>query len=385
MTMKAKFQAILERLSGDPLESARAVGLRYISDATAGFRRKKAGKNFKYLDASDKMISDTAILNRIKALAIPPAWSAVWICPFENGHLQASGRDARGRKQYRYHRRWREVRDETKYSHAIAFARALPRIRRRVARDLRRRGLPREKVLATVVRLLEVSLIRVGNDEYAQSNNSFGLTTMQDRHVRISGGRMLFQFRGKGGKLHCVDIEDRRLAKIVRNCQSIPGQELFQYIDNDGQAQDIGSIDVNDYLREISGGDFTAKDFRTWAGTVLAAMALGEFEKFDSPAQARRNIVQAIEKVASRLGNTPVVCRKSYIHPAVLDAYLDGSMLKTLQKRAEAELIHSLHALQPEEASVLTLLQQKLTQAKRGGDLKKKLVQSLKHAQLRSR
>ena len=235
-----------------------------------------------------------------------------------------------------------------------------------------------------MVRLLEVSLIRVGNDEYAQSNNSFGLTTMQDRHVRISGGKLRFQFRGKGGKLHCVDIEDRRLAKIVRNCQSIPGQELFQYIDDDGQARDIGSIDVNDYLREISGGDFTAKDFRTWAGTVLAAMALREFEKFDSQAQARKNIVEAIEKVARRLGNTPAVCRKSYIHPAVFDAYLDGSMLKTLQRRAEAELIHSLHSLRPEEASVVTLLQQKLTQAKPEGDLKKKLVQSLKHAQLRS-
>jgi DNA topoisomerase-1 len=278
------------------------------------------------------------------------------------GHLQATGRDDKGRKQYRYHPRWRAARDDTKYGRMIAFGQALPRIRKAVARDLKLRGLPRRKVLATVVKLLETSLIRVGNDEYARTNGSYGLTTMHDRHIAIYGTTIRFAFRGKSGIRREVDLTDRRLATIVKACQDLPGQDLFQYLDEDGQAHDVNSADVNDYLREVTGHDFTAKDFRTWAGTVLAAMALQEFALFDSQAQAKRYIVRAIERVAERLGNTPTVCRKCYVHPEVLNAYLDGSLLKTLRQEAAAEMKHSLHSLDPEEAAVLALLQHRLAQ-----------------------
>jgi DNA topoisomerase-1 len=376
--------AAVQKSLAEPAESARAVGLRYVTDAAPGIRRKGFRGGFHYFDLHNRVVRDASRLARFKRLAIPPAWADVWICPLEDGHLQASGRDARGRKQYRYHPRWREVRDETKYAHMVAFAKALPRIRRRVSRDLRRSGLPREKVLAAVVRLLEVSLIRVGNEEYARDNASFGLTTMRDHHVDVAADRMRFQFRGKSGRAHRVEIEDRHLARIVRNCQSIPGQDLFQYIDDDGKPRDIGSGNVNDYLREVAGADFTAKDFRTWAGTVLAAIALREFEKVDSKAQVKKNIVQAIERVAKRLGNTPAVCRKCYVHPAVIDAYVDGSMLETLQQRARAQFTASLHSLSAEEAAVLVLLQQRLAQEKRGGNLSKKLAQSVRPARRRS-
>jgi DNA topoisomerase I len=313
------------------------------------------------VDASNKALRDREQLDRIKSLAIPPAWTDVWICPHANGHLQATGRDAKGRKQHRYHPEWRRVRDETKYNRMIAFGKALPKIRRRARQDTRLRGLPRNKVVATVVRLLEMSLIRVGNEEYARNNHSFGLTTMRDRHVTVSGSTLRFRFRGKGGKEHSVDIDHPRLAKIVANCQDLPGQELFQYIDDNGDRQTITSDDVNSYLREITGQDFTAKDFRTWAGTVLAALALREFERFDSQAQAKKNIVRAIERVAERLGNTPSICRKCYVHPTVIDAYLDGSMLETIQRRAEQQIAQSLDKLRPEEAAVLALLQQRLS------------------------
>src|SRR5882672_5631684 len=341
-------------------ESARAVGLRYVSDELPGIRRRKSGSGFCYVDAQRKIIHDREELARIKSLAIPPAWMDVWICPDRNGHMQATGRDARRRKQHRYHPRWREVRDETKYTRMIGFARALPGIRRHVQKDLKLAGLPRNKVLATVVRLLEVSLIRVGNDEYARDNDSFGLTTMRNRHVDVSGSTLRFHFRGKSGKSHEVDIRDRRLARIVKSCQDLPGQELFQYIDEQGQRQDVKSGDVNDYLREISDKDFTAKDFRTWAGTVLSAMALREFEKFDSEAQAKKNIVQAIESVAERLGNTTAVCRKCYVHPDVISSYLDGTLVETLKRKAEQQLSRSVRKLRPEEAAVLGLLQQRL-------------------------
>jgi DNA topoisomerase-1 len=376
---------VTRKFPTEPAESARVVGLRYVTDAAPGIRRKSFRGGFRYLDSQKRTLRDARRLAEIKRLAIPPAWTDVWICPSANGHLQASGRDARGRKQYRYHPRWREVRDETKYAHLIAFARALPRIRRRSARDLRRPGLPREKVLAAVVRLLEISLIRVGNEEYARNNGSFGLTTMRNRHVAVAGDKLRFQFRGKSGKAHRVQIKEERLAKIVRNCLGIPGQDLFQYIDGEGKPQDISSGDVNEYLREVAGADFTAKDFRTWAGTILAAMALREFEKVDSRAQAKKNIVKAIESVARRLGNTPAVCRKCYIHPAVIDAYVDGSMLRTLQQQARAQFTTSLHSLSSEEAAVLTLLQQRLAQEKRGSDLSKQLAQSVRKARRRSR
>ncbi len=343
----------------DPATSAEAAGLRYISDTGPGITRRRAGKHFSYLGLDGAPIRDRAELDRIKGLGIPPAWKDVWICPDPLGHIQATGRDAKGRKQYRYHPRWREIRDETKYGRMMAFGRALPRIRERTNQDLARRGLPREKVLATVVRLLEATLIRVGNEEYARTNESFGLTTMRDDHVDVQDSKIHFHFRGKSGVEHTVDVKDRRLAAVVRRSQDLPGQELFQYIDEDGERQTIDSGDVNEYLREITGEDFTAKDFRTWAGTVLAAQALQEFGEFDSEAHAKRNVVAAIEAVASRLGNTRAISRKSYVHPAIIEGYMDGSMRQTLKERAEEEL-EDLKDLPPEEAAVLVLLRQRL-------------------------
>lgn len=313
-----------------------------------------------YLDEHGNVIRDAEVLGRIKALAIPPAWRDVWICPIAHGHVQATGVDAKGRKQYRYHPRWREVRDETKYGRMLVFARALPKIRRRVARDLAKPGLPREKILATVVRLLETTLIRVGNEEYARHNDSFGLTTMRDRHVDVSGATLKFEFRGKSGIVHAIHLTDRRLAAIVKQSQDLPGYELFQYIDEQGTRRAIDASDVNAYLKEIAGEEFTAKDFRTWAGTVLAARALQEFQHFDSKAQAKRNVLQAIESVAKRLGNTKAVCRKCYIHPAIIDLYMDGALLQTLARRVKKELTRSLHDLPAEEAAVLALLQERL-------------------------
>jgi DNA topoisomerase-1 len=367
------------RVKAEPEESARAIGLRYVSDGMPGFGRKPKGKQFDYFDEKGKRLKNPAHLARIKSLVIPPAWKEVWICPYENGHLQATGRDARGRKQHRYHPRWREVRDETKYARMIAFAKSLPRIRKRINRDLKLAGLPKNKVMATIVKLLEVSLIRVGNEEYARSNKSYGLTTLQDRHAQIRGGKVRFKFRGKSGKDHDIDIEDPHLARIVKSCQDLPGQDLFQYFDEAGKQQDVKSEDVNDYLREIVGEEFTAKDFRTWAGTVLAAMALQEFERVSNQKQAKKNVLRAIEAVSQRLGNTPSVCRKCYVHPAVLESYMDGTLLETVQKRAEAE-VQALRHMRPEEGLVLGLLQERLALEKSGGLLKKQLQRSLAKA-----
>jgi len=343
----------------DPVASAKSAGLVYVSDATPGITRKRKGSSFALVDPRGKKVTDPDTLLRIRQLVIPPAWENVWISPSERGHIQAVGRDQRGRKQYRYHTRWREVRDETKYEKMIAFVHALPAIRARVDRDLSKPGLPRQKVLATVVKLLETTLIRVGNDEYAASNNSFGLTTLQDRHAKVSAYGVHFRFKGKSGVAHEIELSDPRLAKIIRKCQELPGAELLQYLDEAGEVRDIGSGDVNDYLREITGQEFTAKDFRTWAGTVLAAHALHEFELVDSKAKMKKNIVQAIESVAKKLGNTRAVCKKCYIHPAVLDSYMDGSMLETLGQRAR-KLDKQLGKLRPEEAAVLMLLQSRL-------------------------
>lgn len=360
----------------DGPQIARLAQLKYVSDSKPGIQRLQTGKSFKYRDASGKAVRDDATLRRIKKLVIPPAWTNVWICPIENGHLQATGRDDRGRKQYRYHSRWREVKDDTKYNRLLAFAKVLPKIRKHVRRDLRAQSLSRQQVLAAVVRLLEVSLIRVGNDEYAQSNHSYGLTTMKNKHARVGHSKIEFHFRGKSGKEHNVEIQDARLAKIVRGCRDIPGQELFQYVNGDGEHHPIHSEDVNDYLREISGGDFTAKDFRTWAGTVLAGIALQEFQSFDSQAQAKRNLVQAIESVASQLGNTPAVCKKCYIHPEILDGYMQGATIETIRSRAEAELKKGLHHLRAEEAAVVAFLQKRLSQ--KDQPLEKILKKSLK-------
>src|SRR5450830_76857 len=349
-----------DTVPSDPPAAARAAGLRYVHDDRPGIRREAVKDGFRYLDVHGQLLRDAAALTRIKALAIPPAWQDVWICPQANGHLQATGRDARGRKQYRYHPRWRSVRDEVKYERMIAFGRALPAIRKAVDAALGLPGLPREKVLATIVYLLEATMMRIGNEEYAKENKSFGLTTLRNRHVRIDGKEVGFRFRGKSGVWHDVKVEDRRLARIIARTRDLPGQELFQYVDDDGTTHAIDSADVNDYLRTITGEDYTAKDFRTWSGTVLAALALQEFEKFDSETQAKKNVVRAIESVAKKLGNTPSVCRKCYVHPAVLDAYMDGAELAALRARAEQELTQDLHALQPEEAAVLALLQGRL-------------------------
>jgi DNA topoisomerase-1 len=342
-------------------QAAASAGLRYVTDAMPGITRKRAGRAFSYRDPQGRVIKERKNLARIRTLAIPPAWTGVWICPHPNGHLQATGRDARGRKQYRYHNEWRTVRDAYKFDRTLVFAKALPRIRARVDADLRRHGLLREKVLATIVRLLETTLIRVGNAEYARDNKSYGLTTFRDRHVEFNGAELAFEFRGKSGKLHKVSIRDRRLARIVRACQELPGQELFQYVDAEGVRRDVDSADVNAYLQEITGEPFTAKDFRTWAGTVLASLALSEFESFDTQAAAKRNVTYAIEHVAKRLGNTVAVCRKSYIHPAILDSYLDGSLLGFLKGEVEAVLREELKGLSGEEAAVLAFLQQRLT------------------------
>jgi len=343
----------------DSQASARAAGLVYTSDDKPGIRRTGRGTRARYVDPRNKPIRDTEDLRRIRALVIPPAWTDVWICPNPRGHLQATGRDARGRKQYRYHAKWRQTRDSTKYNRMIAFGQALPVIRRRTDADLRKAGLPRDKVLAAVVRLLEKTFIRVGNDEYARDNHSFGLTTMRDGHVRIAGSIVRFIFRGKSGVEHALSLDDRRLSKIVKQCRDLPGQELFQYRDDDGRVVDIGSSDVNGYLKDITGKDFTSKDFRTWAGTVLAAQLLRDFEEVDSEARAKKNVVAAIEQVAKRLGNTKAVCRKCYVHPAVIDAYLDGSMMSTVAQRAQrtAKAVGKMTAA---EAAVLGLLQRRL-------------------------
>ncbi|MFN2527993.1 MAG: DNA topoisomerase IB [Candidatus Baltobacteraceae bacterium] len=340
--------APLEPIS-DPQQSARAAGLRYITDEMPGFRRKLAGKHFAFFDPKGKKIKDESEIKRIRALAIPPAYTDVWISPIANGHLQATGRDARGRKQYRYHKRWREVRDETKYGRMIAFAKALPNIRKTVEQHMALPGLPREKVLATVVQLLETTLIRVGNEEYAKDNKSYGLTTMKDQHVQIKGSTLRFKFKGKSGVRHAIDLRDRRLARIVQACRDIPGQDLFQYEDDDGAYQSIDSQDVNDYIKEIASDDFTAKDFRTWIGTVTCALTLAGLPAVESEADAKKNVVEAIKLVAERLGNTPSVCRKSYVHPSIIDRYLESGPLKSVRSRT--------NGLLPEEKAVVRLLE----------------------------
>jgi DNA topoisomerase-1 len=361
MSTRPKSTAAHTDVVAGAVESARAARLRYVSDDIPGISRRRAGRGFKYLDEQGKQLHDREVLARIKSLGIPPAWTDVWISPYPHGHLQATGRDDRGRKQYRYHPRWRQVRDDVKYGQLIAFGRALPRIRRRVARDLARKELDKRKVLATIVRLLETTFIRVGNEEYAKENGSYGLTTMRDRHIEIRGAKLEFAFRGKSSRKHKIVLTDYRLARIVRRCQEIPGQELFQYLDGDGERRTVSSEDVNEYLREISGEDFTAKDFRTWAGTVLAAMALRELSSFDTEAAAKANIRQAIESVAGKLGNTPTICRKCYVHPEIVKGYLDGTLIESLGQRAGA-MMDDLPNLEPEEAAVLALLQRRLAE-----------------------
>jgi DNA topoisomerase-1 len=340
----------------DPVEAAKAAHLRYVnaSELAAGITRRKSGKGFSYVDEQGKAIHDEKTLARIRSLAIPPAWTNVWICPTENGHIQAVGRDAKGRKQYRYHPRWRKTRDETKYHRMLDFGKALPKMREQMERDLKLSGLPRVKVLALVISLLETTYIRIGNAEYARNNKHFGLTTLKDKHVEIDGATVTFEFIGKSGKRQSVELHDRRFAALVRRCKELPGQDLFQYMDEAGQHQHITSTDVNAYLHDISGQDFTAKDFRTWGGTALSVLVLQEIGPAESETQAKKNIAEAVRQVAEQLGNTPAVCSKYYMHPAVTAAYADGSLFEVLT--AEAKKKDSPNALRFEERVVMKLL-----------------------------
>lgn len=337
------------------VQTAREAGLRYVEVSSLDIRRIGGNGKFRYIDGGGRAVRDAGVLTRIRALVIPPAWTDVRICAFESGHLQAIGRDARGRLQYRYHPRWRDVRDCAKYEHVLEFAAALPRIRRRVAQDLARRALSREKVLATVVSLLETTLIRVGNEEYARSNGSFGLSTMRERHVAVRGETVEFRFPGKSGRRHSIQLRNRRIARVIRRLQELPGQRLFQYEGANGVIHDIESGDVNAYLREIGGADFTAKDFRTWAGTVLAGTSLLGMGEFATAAQAKRNIVAAIEFTAARLGNTPAICRKCYVHPEIFTGYLDGGLAAAGRRRIAARRM-----LGAEETMILSFLRRRL-------------------------
>ena len=348
--MAARHLKNLSKLPADPYESAKLAGLRHVSDGTPGIVRKPKGNGFAYIGPDGRPVRDKATLERIRSLVIPPAWRDVWICPLTHGHLQAVGRDARGRKQYRYHPLYRAVRDATKYSRMIAFGTALPAIRHRVQKHLALDGLPRDKVLATVVRLLDRTSMRVGNDEYVRENGSFGLTTLRNKHVKIEGRTLRFHFKGKSGIVHDIELTDRKLARILHDCQSIPGQELFSYIDEDGSVCRLHSEDVNEYLREITGEDFTARDFRTWHGTAQAALALEHMGACDGETQTKKNIVAAIRTVAERLGNRPATCRKYYIHPAVLDAYSEGTLLDVLATACDDK------ALRREEMAVMKLV-----------------------------
>jgi len=345
--------------TSDPVASARAAGLRYVTDTMPGIRRRRRGKGWTYLDANGKVIQDPEERIRINSLAIPPAWTDVWICPRANGHLQATGRDARGRKQYRYHPDWREVRDETKFSKMIAFAEALPALRARIEEDLKLRGMPREKVLAAVVKLLETTLIRVGNDEYAKQNDSYGLTTLHSDHVEVSGSTIQFEFRGKSGVQHSVGVRDRRLARIIERCQELPGEELFTYVDENGESRNVDSGEVNDYLREITGHDFTAKDFRTWGGTVLAFFALSRIGPAESDTQRKKNVVEAVKQVAKSLRNRPATCRKFYIHPAVLETYDDSTLHEIAAREVELDEADQGNAFRVLELKTLGMLKER--------------------------
>jgi DNA topoisomerase-1 len=347
--MRPKRQFVTDDIIAQHKAAARHAGLSYCTDDSPGIKRIKSGSGFSYVSPKGKQIHDEKTLARIKSLVIPPAWENVWICTNPRGHIQAVGRDARGRKQYKYHPHWRETRDSWKYHRLIDFARILPRLRRTARRHLNQPGLPHEKVLAAVVLIMEKTLIRVGNEEYASENHSYGLTTLRDRHARIvNGHKVHFEFRGKSGKKHEIDLDDPKLARIVRQCRDLPGEELFQYRGEAGEICNVTSNDVNDYLRRLSGSDFTAKDFRTWAGTVLCAKALRQIGPFQSKTEAKRNLLRAIERVAEHLGNTKAVCRRSYIHPAIMALYMDGYLLKQIAQRPSR--------LHNDEAVVLTLL-----------------------------
>ncbi len=357
-------------------EAAKAAGLRYTTDTLPGIKRVKRGKSFAYLASDGKPIRDPGEIARIKSLAIPPAYSDVWICPQANGHLQATGRDARGRKQYRYHKRWRAVRDETKFDRMVEFAKALPVIRAAVARDMAKPGLPREKVLATVISLLEATAIRVGNEEYAKENDSYGLTTLQEEHAEVKGSTIKFHFRGKSGKVHDVEVRDKRLARIVKASQDLPGEHLFEYVDDDGTPRPVHSDDVNAYLQEIAGNHFTAKDFRTWEGTMSCALELAAV-RAEGTTEAKKAVVEAIKRVSEKLGNTPAVCKKSYIHPGVVDEFLRNGALELIEQAVEKAERADPHALSSHENAVVALVERIVARENQPlGDLLAKSVRS---------
>lgn len=342
----------------DPEDAAISAGLTYVNDDMPGITRQRSGKGFSYKGPDGRTITDKAERKRLASLAIPPAYVDVWICPDPRGHIQATGRDAKGRKQYRYHPDFRELRDSSKYDRMLDFARGLPQLRAQVDADMSRRGLPVEKVLATIVFLLENTMIRVGNTRYARENKSHGLTTLRMRHVTLDGNQVRFKFKGKSGKEWNLGLRDRRVARVIRAVQEIPGQHLFQYVDDDGTRRQVTSTEVNDYLRQITGRQVTAKDFRTWTGTVLAALALAEYEKADSEAAAKRNVRDAIESVAARLGNTPTICRQCYVHPQIIDAYLADELRLELADTIDDTLTQT--DLRPEETQVLRFLKKRL-------------------------
>ncbi|HLI09432.1 MAG TPA: DNA topoisomerase IB [Ktedonobacteraceae bacterium] len=341
----------------NPVEVAKIAGLRYVTDKMPGIRRERVGEQFTYIGTNGKLIGDEGVLKRIRSLAIPPAWTDVWICPSPRGHIQATGRDAKGRKQYRYHPEWRKVRDETKYDKMLVFGMALPAIRKKVALDLQLPGLPREKILAILIDLLDITAIRVGNEEYARENESYGLTTLRNKHVKVSGSNIRLHFRGKGGKEHTYVVRDKRLARIVKRLQDLPGHELFEYLDEHDEVCHVESADVNEYLREITKEDFTAKDFRTWWGTVIAVEALKDLGEAETQTQAKKNITEAIKEAADHLGNTPAICRKCYVHPAVLDAYLNRRLLQALKGQEERGPHKERAGLHPEEVALMEFLE----------------------------
>lgn len=363
--MNALDEIINEKLENliatEPGEVAEAAGLRYVSDEDPGFSRKEQAKSFIYLDKNGNKLTEARHINRIEALVIPPAWTDVWICPYSNGHIQATGRDAKGRKQYIYHADWEAIRNTNKFNLMIRFGETLPLIRQRVEEDLRKRTLSREKVIAILVRLLEETLIRIGNHEYAKQNDSYGLTTLRNKHMEVEGSKVKFIFKGKSGKQWEVDIENKRLAKLIRQCQELPGQHLFQYLDEEGNRQTVDSADVNNYLKEIIEQDFTAKDFRTWGGTVRAAKELYDLGPAEAEKDKQKNVVQAIKKVSAALNNTPSVCRKYYIHPEIISAYMDNSLFENMEKASKSR-DNSQFGLNTEETAVLNILKEGLLQ-----------------------
>ena len=341
----------------EPEYSAGVAGLKYVSDSNPGYRRRKSGRGFIYTNPKGEKVSDPELLERFRQLVIPPAWRDVWICPDRKGHIQVTGRDQKGRKQYIYHPDWEEIRNSTKFYRMIDFAAAIPLIRKTVDEDLSKRGLTREKVLALIIDLMEKTLIRVGNQEYAKLNDSYGITTLKDEHVDVNGSSIEFLFKGKSGKQWIVNIKDRRLARLVKQCQDLPGQEVFSYIDEEGKLKTVDSFEVNEYIRQISGQDFSAKDFRTWNGTVIAAVHLFNLGPPENEKDEKRKVQETIKAVSAELINTPAICRKYYIHPDILTAFSDGTLFSEMKKVVNKET--KANGLRAEEKAVLRILQSK--------------------------